>query len=112
MMDALLLSLGSMNSKMRLLGQAGFIITKIEKLIYDTTFDLKTGQGRVITNTSIIDKDDFDRTMEILSDVVNNGFSISPYIKIIDEDTVTSDLKIQPGKVGIATMCSITIDGY
>jgi repressor of nif and glnA expression len=89
----------------------GFIITKIEKLIYDTTFDLKTGQGRVITNTSIIDKDDFDRTMEILSEVVNNGFSISPYIKIIEEGTVTSDIKIQPGKVGIATMCSITIDG-
>jgi len=89
----------------------GFIITKIEKLIYDTTFDLKTGQGKVITNTSIIDKDDFDRTMEILSEVVNNGFSISPYIKIIDEGTVTSDLNILPGKVGIATMCSITIDG-
>jgi repressor of nif and glnA expression len=89
----------------------GFIITKIEKLIYDTTFDLKTGQGRVITNTSIIDKDDFDRTMEILSEVVNNGFSISPYIKIIEEGTVTSDIKMQPGKIGIATMCSITIDG-
>lgn len=89
----------------------GFIITKIEKLIYDTTFDLKTGQGKVIINTSIIDKDDFDRAIEILSEVVNNGFSISPYIKIIDEGTVTSDIKILPGKVGIATMCSITIDG-
>ncbi len=89
----------------------GFIITKIEKLIYDTTFDLKTGQGKVIINTSIIDKDDFDRAIEMLSEVVNNGFSISPYIKIIDEGTVTSDIKILPGKVGIATMCSITIDG-
>jgi repressor of nif and glnA expression len=89
----------------------GFIITKIEKLIYDTTFDLKTGQGRVITNTSIIDKNDFERTIEILGEVVNNGFSISPYLKIIDEGTVTPDIKIPHGKIGIATMCSITIDG-
>ncbi len=89
----------------------GFIITRIEKLIYDTTFDLKTGQGNVITNTSIIDKDDFDRTIEVLRGVVNDRFSISPYIKLIEEGTVTSDIKIPPGKIGIATMCSITIDG-
>lgn len=89
----------------------GFIITRIEKLIYDTTFDLRTGKGNVITNTSIIDKDDHDRTLEILRDIVNDGFSISPYIRLIEEGTVTSDIKIPEGKIGIATMCSITIDG-
>jgi len=89
----------------------GFIITRIEKLIYDTTFDLKTGKGKVITNTSIIDKDDFDRTIKILRDVVNDEFSISPYIKIIEEGTITPDIKIPGGKLGIGTMCSITIDG-
>lgn len=89
----------------------GFIITRIEKFIYDTTFDLETGQGKVITNTSIIDKDDFDRTIEILRDVVNGGFSISPYIKITEEGTITPDIKIPMGKIGIDTMCSITIDG-
>lgn len=89
----------------------GFINTRIERFIFDTTFDLKTMQGRVITNTSIIDKNDLDRTLGIMKDVVNNGFSISPYIKIIEEGVVTSDIKIPPGKIGIATMCSITIDG-
>ncbi len=89
----------------------GFIITRIEKLIYDTTFNLKTGQGSVITNTSIIDKDDLDRIMEIMRTVVNDGFSISPYFMLIEEDTVTPDIKIPPDKIGIATMCSITIDG-
>ena len=89
----------------------GVIITKIEKLVYDTTFDLKTGEGDVITNTSIIDKDDFDGTMEILRHVIYDGYSISPYIKLIEEGTVTQDLKIPEGKLGIATMCSITVDG-
>lgn len=91
--------------------RVGFIINRIEKLIYDTTFDLKTGEGTVIINTSIIDKNDVDKTMEILKHVLYNGYSISPYIKIIDEGTVTSDIEIPDGKLGLATMCSITVDG-
>ncbi|MDO9097884.1 MAG: NrpR regulatory domain-containing protein [Candidatus Methanoperedens sp.] len=91
--------------------RVGFIINRIEKLIYDTTFDLKTGEGTVIINTSIIDKNDVDKTMEILRHVIYNGYSISPYIKLIDEGTVTPDIEIPDGKLGLATMCSITVDG-
>jgi len=91
--------------------RVGFIITRIEKLIYDTTFDLKTGEGKVIINMSIIDKNDFDKTMEILRHVVYDGYSISPYIKSLDEGTVSSDIEIPEGKLGLATMCSITVDG-
>ena len=89
----------------------GFIITRIEKLIYDTTFDLKTGQGSVIINTSIIDKKDIDETLEIMRHVINEGYSFSPYVKIMEEETLASDISIPEGKIGIATMCSITIDG-
>jgi repressor of nif and glnA expression len=89
----------------------GFIITRIEKLIYDTTFDLKTGQGSVIINTSIIDKGDIDETLDIMRYVINEGYSFSPFIRIQEEGTSTSDINIPEGKIGIATMCSITIDG-
>jgi repressor of nif and glnA expression len=91
--------------------RVGFIITKIERLMFDTTFDLKTRQGDVIINMSIIDKNDFDETMEILEHVIHNGYPFSPYIKLIEEGTVTSDIRIPQDKIGIATMCSITIDG-
>lgn len=91
--------------------RVGFIITKIERLMLDTTFDLKTKQGNVIINISIIDKNDFDKTMETLKHVIHNGSPFSPYIKLIEEGTITSDIEIPEGKIGIATMCSITIDG-
>ena len=91
--------------------RTGFIITRIEKLIYDTNFDLKTGRGSVIINTSIIDKKDADKTLEIMKHVINEGYSFSPYIKLMEEETSTSDINIPAGKIGIATMCSITIDG-
>ncbi|HLB72275.1 MAG: NrpR regulatory domain-containing protein [Candidatus Methanoperedens sp.] len=89
----------------------GFIITKIERCMLDTTFDLRTGQGHVIINISIIDKNDLDKAMEVLKQVIHNGYSFSPYIKLIDEGSVTSDIEIPEGKTGIATMCSITVDG-
>ncbi len=91
--------------------RVGFIITKIERLMLDTTFDLKTRQGSVIINISIVDKNDSEKTMEIIRRVTHNGYPFSPYIKLIDEGTVTSDVEIPEGKIGIATMCSITIDG-
>jgi repressor of nif and glnA expression len=91
--------------------RVGFINTKIERLMCDTTFDLKTKRGNVIINISIIDKNDFDKSMEVLEHVIHNGHPFSPYIKLIEEGTVTSDIKIPEGKMGIATMCSITIDG-
>ena len=47
--------------------RVGFIINKIERLMYDTTFDLETRQGSVIINMSIIDKDDFDKIMQKIS---------------------------------------------
>lgn len=91
--------------------RTGFIITRIEKLIYDTTFDLKKKEGNVIINTSIIDKKDIELTMETMESVINDGYSFSPYVRIMEEDTSSFDFNIPKGKIGIATMCSITMDG-
>lgn len=91
--------------------RTGFIITKIEKLIYDTTFDPRTKEGNVIINTSIIDKKDIDQVMETMEQVINDGYSFSPYLRILEEDTQSFDINIPQGKIGIATMCSITMDG-
>ncbi|MFZ3058829.1 MAG: NrpR regulatory domain-containing protein [Candidatus Methanoperedens sp.] len=91
--------------------RVGFIISKIERLMCDTTFDPLTKQGSVIINMSVIDKNDFDKTMEILKNVIHTGYPFSPYVKLIDEGTFISDIEIPEGKTGIATMCSMTIDG-
>lgn len=91
--------------------RVGFIITKIERLMLATTFDPETKQGNVIINISVIDKNDFDNTMKIIRQVIHNGYPFSPYIKVLEEGTVISDIEVMEGKIGIATMCSITIDG-
>lgn len=91
--------------------RVGFIISRIERLMCDTTFDPGTKQGTVIINMSIIDKKDLGRTIGILKHVIRNGYPFSPYIRLIEEGTVISDIEVPEGKAGLATMCSTTIDG-
>ncbi|MEM2990921.1 MAG: NrpR regulatory domain-containing protein [Halobacteria archaeon] len=89
----------------------GLVITKIEDLVYRTTFDPKTKKGEVIVNTAFIDKDKFEPTIRIINAVLERGYGVSPYIKILEEGEHFNDIIIPRGKVGVATVCSITIDG-
>ena len=89
--------------------RVGFIITAIDELVYNTDLDVDTGEGNVIVNMALIDKDDFDDAIEIIAAINETPYSISPYIQVIEEDAI--DYRVPKGKVGIATVCSITIDG-
>lgn len=93
-----------------LIGQrVGFVITTIEELIYKADIDVDTGEGDVVVNSALIDKDDFDEAIEIVTAVCNSPYSISPYIRILEEGN--PEYKVPPGKVRIDSVCSITIDG-
>ena len=88
-----------------------FTSSTIEDLMFRTTFDPKTRAGDVIVNISLIDKKDFDDVAKIFKMVVTSGLSVSPYVKVLHEGDKMGEFVIEKGKVGIATVCSITIDG-
>ena len=88
----------------------GFVITRVEDLIYRTDYDIESRKGNVIVNVSLIDKDDFDNAVDIMKYAASSGAVISPRVKIFEEDT-KSDVYVPPGKIGIATVCSMTFDG-
>ncbi|ADE37300.1 DUF128 domain-containing protein [Methanohalophilus mahii] len=92
-------------------GVVQFTSSKIEDLMFRTTLDLKSMQGDIIVNLSIADADDFVDVLEFLKLTFNSGLSVSPFLKILESGDVIGDLTIPEGKVGIATMCSMTIDG-
>ncbi|NJD78294.1 MAG: DUF128 domain-containing protein [Candidatus Methanoperedens sp.] len=88
-----------------------FIISKIESMMYEVTFDPVKGNGKIITNLSIIDEADFKEVIGFLRQAAHSGLAVSPYIKIIRPGEKIGDVRIEKGKIGIATLCSITIDG-
>jgi HTH-type transcriptional regulator, global nitrogen regulator NrpRI len=87
----------------------GFVISRIEEMAFRTTFDPKTGDGVVPVNISYFDKDDLETVIDVVSYIAHSGYMISPRVKIIEEE---EDLVyLPPGKIGIATVCSVTFDG-
>ncbi len=88
-----------------------FTISRIEELIHGVTFDPSTKKGKVIVNVSLVDKKDLDKVLDIFSQVMYSGISVSPLIKIIEEGESTGNVLIEKGSAGIVTICSITVDG-
>jgi len=79
--------------------------------MFKTTFDPKTQEGDVIVNISLIDKKDLDDVFKIFRMVITSGLAVSPHVKMLHEGDKIGVFVIEKGKIGIATVCSITIDG-
>jgi repressor of nif and glnA expression len=88
-----------------------FTSAKIEDLMFRTTFDPVTREGKVIVNLSIINKKDLEDVMGIFEMAINSGLSVSPYIRVLHEGDNIEGISVGPDQVGFLTVCSITIDG-
>ena len=87
----------------------GFVISRIEEMAFRTTYNPETGDGVVPVNISYFDKDDLETVIDVVSYTAHSGYMISPRVKIIEEDE--EFIFLPPGKIGIATVCSVTFDG-
>jgi len=87
----------------------GFVISQIEEMAFRTTINPKTSEGLVPVNISYFAKEDLETVIDVISYTAHSGYMISPKVKIFEEDEHL--IFLPPGKVGIATVCSVTFDG-
>lgn len=87
------------------------VISRIHEMVYRTTFDPYKKNGDIIINLSVMDKDEFERNIDLVNAVVKRGYTVSPKCHIFEEGDVVSNITVPGGSIGIATICSITIDG-
>ena len=81
------------------------VLSKSLNLIQQVNFDVEKQKGDIIANISYVDKDNIDRALSIMEDTYNsNPKFINPYYKLV-EHPENDDM------VGIATICSLSIDG-
>ncbi len=82
-----------------------FLLSRAWNLIYQVDFDLETHTGNVISNVSYVKTDELEDAMDIFEEVMKNGpqYCTSKYFKTVPGK--------EPGKTGIATVCSLTLDG-
>lgn len=84
----------------------GFVISKLERLAYRSTFDPATSTGDVAYNLSIVPVESFERVKTAFDEVVKAGCGFFNSYRIVDRDP-----RVPSGSVGFITLCSITMDG-
>lgn len=82
-----------------------FLLSKSWNLIQQVNFDMEKQKGKIIANVSFVNKDDIDEALRIMEDTYNNNPKyINPYFRLVNHPNDVN-------KVGIATICSLSIDG-
>lgn len=89
----------------------GFVISKIESLSYLTTINLETLKGDVILNISFFPEEEREKAMGILKPVFSSPYVMSDRIIFARGGGRIGDVIIPKGKIGIGTVCSVTING-
>ncbi|MFH0847597.1 MAG: NrpR regulatory domain-containing protein [Chloroflexota bacterium] len=91
--------------------QVGFIQEKLELLAFHTTFDPKTRTGLVPINTSLIAKDRFQEALDTMADSFKAGLCVSELLAVAQEGEKLGAVVVPAGKIGLATVCSVVING-
>jgi len=91
--------------------QVGFILEKLELLAFQTTFDPQKRTGQLPVNTSLIDKDNFKEALTAMKDAFKAGICVSELVATASEGEKLGSTVIPSGKTGLATVCSVVING-
>jgi HTH-type transcriptional regulator, global nitrogen regulator NrpRI len=91
--------------------QVGFILDKLELLAFRTTFDPIKKTGLVPINTSLLDSNKFKNALVLMKEVVKAKLAVSHLISIAKEGEKIGSVIVPPGKIGLATICSVVVNG-
>ncbi len=87
------------------------VISRLERLAYQTTFDLATRQGKVVLNISLLPAEALEAALRVMRPVFLAGLCTSDLVAIYPAGQNVGDTRVPPGMVGIGTVCSVTING-
>ncbi len=91
--------------------QLGFILERLELLAFRTTFDPYKRTGQIPVNTSLFDKDKFKDAKALMVEAFRAGLCVSDLVAVASEGEKLGDIVIPRGKIGLATVCSVAING-
>ncbi len=91
--------------------QVGFILEKLELLAFQTTFDPQKRTGQLPINISLIDTDKLTKALAAMSGVFETGICASNLVSVASEGQKLGSVIIPNGKTGLATVCSVVING-
>ena len=91
--------------------KVGFVIDKIELLAYQTSFDMDRHTGMVPINISIFPKEKFKAALKAMAGAFKSKLAVSDLVAVAREGEKLGDMTLPEGSTGMATVCSIVING-
>jgi hypothetical protein len=91
--------------------KVGFVLEKIELLAFRTSFDVETRCGLVPVNVSFFPKERFTEALQAMKKAFSAGLCVSDLVAVAAEGEQLGDVVIPKGKVALATVCSLIING-
>ncbi|MCG8452140.1 MAG: NrpR regulatory domain-containing protein [Spirochaetales bacterium] len=98
-------------AKAHVYDRVGFLSAKIDEMTYKMSFDPVLGEGSVLVNMSLVGKDQRDAVAALVPPVFSSGLANGQLMALLDEGEQVGDQVIPAGKMGIGTVCSITMNG-
>lgn len=95
----------------RVRDKVGFVLSRIEALAYMTTFDPRQKRGLLPVNFSLFPRDALKDAFGLVTLAMETGLCVSPLVKLFREGEGIGSITVPPGYVGLATVCSIVING-
>lgn len=91
--------------------KVGFALSRIELLAFRTEFDWEKRTGSIPVNVSFFPKARFSKALQAMKPVFDAGICVSDLVAIAKEGEQLGELFVPSGKIGLATVCSIVING-
>jgi len=91
--------------------KVGFAISRIELLAFRTTFDYEKHCGSIPVNVSFFPEERFSKALHAMSPVFEAGLCASDLVAVASGGGQLGGLVVPQGKMGLATVCSIVING-
>ena len=86
-------------------------ISRIDVLSFKTTFNLKKMRGLTPVNISFFPQDQFKKALVAMNPVFKKNLAVSSRVAVAPAGKYLGDIVVPEGKVGLATICSILING-
>ena len=91
--------------------KVGFSISRIELLAFRTDFDLDKRTGSVPVNISFFPREKFEKALRVMKPAFTAGLCVSDMVAVAGEGDRLGELVVPRGKTGLATICSVVING-
>jgi repressor of nif and glnA expression len=91
--------------------KVGFIISKIETLAFQTSFDMDSQGGELIINVSFFPEKARREALKVMKNVFASPYVMSDRVVLAGEGEKIGEVVVPEGKIGLGTVCSVTING-